>query len=99
MRTKLVLPLVVLCICVIPSSDYAFGQKLYPVQGPIASQAAPPVFSGQIRRPMFGGSLPTLPKSWTVAIWRSTAGEVRSCESDVREHKDAGNTGQLPAAA
>ena len=55
MRTKLVLPLVVLCICVIPSSDYAFGQKLYPVQGPIASQAAPPVFSGQIRRPMFTG--------------------------------------------
>jgi len=53
------------------TSAAAFGQKLYPVQGPLASLTTPPVFSGQIRRPMFGGALPTLLKSWTL-----TNGEV-----------------------
>ena len=75
MKAKLVFSLVALCVCVIMGSGYAFGQKLYPVQGPLASQATPPVFSGQIRRPMFGGALPTLLKSWTVANGEVLAGK------------------------
>jgi hypothetical protein len=67
MKDRLVLALVALCFFIVPGIQYAFGQKLYPVQGPLASQTAPPVFSGQIRRPMFGGALPTLLKSWKVA--------------------------------
>src|SRR5207253_7203373 len=44
----------------------AFGQKLYPVQGPIAAQTPQPVFKGQIRHPMFGvGPVFMLLKSWT----------------------------------
>jgi len=69
MKTKLVFAL--LSVCMILTSAAAFGQKLYPVQGPLASLTTPPVFSGQIRRPMFGGALPTLLKSWTL-----TNGEV-----------------------
>jgi hypothetical protein len=69
MKTKLVFAL--LNVCMILTSAAAFGQKLYPVQGPLASLTTPPVFSGQIRRPMFGGALPTLLKSWTL-----TNGEV-----------------------
>ncbi len=66
MRTKVCLSTVALCVCILLRSDYALGQKLYPVQGPLASQTAPAVFSGQIRRPMFGGALPTLLTSWTI---------------------------------
>jgi hypothetical protein len=66
MKTKLVLSL--LSVCMISGSVTAFGQKLYPVQGPFASQTPPPVFSGQIRRPVFSvGGLPKLLKSWTLA--------------------------------
>jgi len=64
MKPKLVLAL--LTICILSGSSTALAQKLYPVQGPLASQATPPVFSGQIRRPMFGGALPSLLKSWTL---------------------------------
>jgi hypothetical protein len=31
MKSKLVLSLVALCVCIISGSDYAFGQKLYPI--------------------------------------------------------------------
>ena len=66
MRTKLVLA--ILSVCMFSVSVAAFGQKLYPVQGPLASQTAPPVFSGQIRRPVFSaGGVPKLLKSWTLA--------------------------------
>jgi hypothetical protein len=66
MKTKLVLALLTAGITL--ASTAAFGQKLYPIQGPLASQTPPPVFSGKIRRPMFSaGGLPVLLKSWTVA--------------------------------
>jgi hypothetical protein len=46
----------------------AFAQKLYPVEGPLASQTPAPVFSGQVNRPMFGiGPEVKLLKSWKVA--------------------------------
>jgi hypothetical protein len=59
---------VVAVLCIFVASGSTFGQKLYPVQGPIASQTPQPVFKGQIRRPMFGvGPVFMLLKSWTVA--------------------------------
>jgi hypothetical protein len=68
MKAKLVLFLVALCVCIIPGGDFAFGQKLYPVQGALAAQTPQPVFAGQIRRPMFSkGSTFLLLKSWGVA--------------------------------
>ena len=54
--------------CLVLAAIPASAQKLYPVQGPLASQTPPPVFSGQVNRPMFSlGSEMKLLKSWTVA--------------------------------
>jgi hypothetical protein len=96
MRVKPVLSLVALCICIIPASDYAFGQKLYPVQGPLASQAAPPVFSGQIRRPMFAGSLPTLLKSWTVGNGEVLQGKCVAVKATSVNTKTPGTPDSYP---
>lgn len=53
-------------------SSSAFAQKLYPVEGPLASQTPQPVFSAKIRRPVFSvGPVFLLLKSWTI-----TNGEV-----------------------
>jgi hypothetical protein len=68
MKTNRVLSLAGLFVCVVAGSGSVFAQKLYPVQGPLAAQTPQPVFSGQIRRPMFGaGPVFLLLKSWTVA--------------------------------
>ena len=68
MKTTPVLSLVALCCCITLNSYSAFGQKLYPVQGPLTAQTPQPVFSGQIRRPVFSaGPVFLLLKSWTVA--------------------------------
>ena len=67
MKAKLVLSLI-LVSGMFAGSDSAFAQKLYPVQGPLAAQTPQPVFSGHIRRPMFGPApVFLLLKSWTVA--------------------------------
>jgi len=58
----------ILTSCLALGAIPAFGQKLYPLQGPLASQTPPPVFTGQVKRPMVGlGSEAKLLKSWTVA--------------------------------
>lgn len=49
MKTNRVLSLAAFCVCIIAGSSYAFGQKLYPVQGPLAAETPQPVFAGQIR--------------------------------------------------
>jgi hypothetical protein len=68
MKSKLVLSLVALSVYIILASDYGFGQKLYPVEGPLAAQTPQPVFAGQIRRPALSiGPVFLLLKSWTVA--------------------------------
>jgi hypothetical protein len=67
MKTNRVLFLAALCVCVSAGSSYAFGQKLYPVQGPLAAETPQRVFAGQTRRPMFSaGPVFFLLKSWTV---------------------------------
>src|SRR6202166_1690441 len=68
MKSKLVLSLVALCVCIVSGSDFAFGQKLYPAWAPLTTRPPQPVFSGQIRRPVFSaGPVFLLLKSWTVA--------------------------------
>jgi hypothetical protein len=58
----------ILTFCLVSVAIPAFGQKLYPLQGPLASQTPPPVFSGQVNRPMFSlGSEVKLLKSWKLA--------------------------------
>lgn len=66
MKTKFVLAL--LSVCVIVGCTPAFGQKLYPVSGPLSAQSPAPVFSGKIARPMFSMKFNfLLLKSWTLA--------------------------------
>jgi hypothetical protein len=78
------------------ASTAAFGQKLYPVQGPLASQTTPPVFSGQIRRPMFGGALPTLLKSWTVANGEVLKGKCATVKASSVNTKTPGAPDSYP---
>jgi hypothetical protein len=55
-------------VCIFAASGSAFAQRLYPVEGPIASQTPQPVFKGHISHPIFGVSpLFMLLRSWTVA--------------------------------
>jgi hypothetical protein len=77
-------------VCLIAASVAASGQKLYPVQGPLASEATPPVFSGQIRRPVFGGALPTLLKSWTLGNGELLQGKCTSVKASSLNQKTPG---------
>ena len=98
MKGKLVLSLVALSVYIILASDYGFGQKIYPVAGPLAAQTPQPVFAGQIRRPMFSiGPVFLLLKSWTVAKWRGTSGEAKDGKGDFREYAIDGH--ELSSAA
>ncbi len=82
MKTKLVLPLITLYFCVILSGSDAFGQKLYPVQGPLAAQTPQSVFSGKIRRPVFSAGPPfLLLKSWTVANGEILEGKPKTVKA------------------
>jgi len=82
MKAKLVLSLFALYVCIITANDYAFGQKLYPVQGPLATQTPQPVLTGQIRRPMFSaGPVFLLLKSWTVADGEVLQGKPKTVKA------------------
>jgi hypothetical protein len=79
---KLVLSLVALSVYVILASDYGFGQKIYPVEGPLAVQTPQPVFAGQIRRPMVSiGPVFLLLKSWTVANGEVLQGKPKTVKA------------------
>jgi hypothetical protein len=94
MKTTLVL--IFLGIGMIFGSVPAFGQKLCPVQGPLASQSKPPVFSGQIRRPMFSGSLASLLKSWTVANGEVLTGKCAAVKPSSVNKKSPGTPESYP---
>src|SRR5580658_5627995 len=79
MKTKLVLSLATLCICILANSGSASAQKLYPVLGPLAAQTPQPVFKGQLRRPMFSvGSVFLLLKSWTASSGELLQGKPKT---------------------
>src|SRR5579863_1686799 len=94
MKTRLALAL--LSAGAISWSVPSFGQKLYPVQGPLASQTTPPVYSGQIRRPMFGGALPTLLKSWIVANGEVLTGKCAAVKPSSLNEKTPGAPDSYP---
>ncbi|MFZ0279640.1 MAG: hypothetical protein WA254_06155 [Candidatus Sulfotelmatobacter sp.] len=82
MKIKLVLTLAALCICMVGASGNAFAQKLYPVQGPLAAQTPQPIFTGQVRRPMFSvGSVFLLLKSWKVANGEVLEGKPKTVKA------------------
>lgn len=95
MKTKLVLAL--LSIGMISGSAPAHGQKLYPIQGPLASQPTPPVFSGQIRGPMFSvGGMPTLLKSWTLSNGEVLKGKCATVKASSLNTKTPGAPDSYP---
>jgi hypothetical protein len=97
MKNKLVLSFAALRVCVATGSGSALAQKLYPVRGPLAEQTPQPVFSGQVRRPMFGpAALFLLLKSWTVANGEVLQGKPKTLlESSVNPAPES-NTISLP---
>lgn len=67
MRANLIVSVLVLCVCIVALNDHALAQKLYPVQGPMASGTPQPILVGHIRRPVFSSGPPfMLLKSWTL---------------------------------
>jgi hypothetical protein len=95
MKTKLVLSL--LSVFLISASGAAFGQKLYPVQGPLASQTNPPVFSGQMRKPIFAaGGWPKLLKSWTLANAEVLPGKCAEVKASSVNMKTLGTQESYP---
>jgi hypothetical protein len=80
---------------VIATSIAAVGQKLYPVQGPLASQSTPPTFSGQIRHPIVGGAFPTLLKSFTLD-GEILPGKCASAKATSVNTKTPGTPGSYP---
>jgi hypothetical protein len=60
----------------------AVGQKLYPVEGPLASQTPQPVFTAKIRRPIFAkGPQFLLLKSWTLANGEVLTGKPKTMKA------------------
>jgi hypothetical protein len=94
MKIKLVLALLTAGMTL--ANTAAFGRKLYPVRGPLASQTTSPIFSGQIRRPMFGGALPTLLKSWTVANGEVLKGKCATVKASSLNTKTPGAPDSYP---
>lgn len=77
MKTKIVFFMI--SICAISTCIPASAQNLYPVQGPLAAQTPPPVFSGKSRNPMFWvGGLRTSSGSitWTLAHGEKLQGKL-----------------------
>lgn len=63
-------------------SGSSLGQKLDPVQGPLASQTPQPVFTAKIRRPMFAkGPVFLLLKSWTLANGEVLTGKPKTLKA------------------
>ncbi len=82
MKARFVLSLLTLFIGVITADNSAFGQKLYPVQGPLSEQSPQQVFKGQLRRPMFSiGPAYLLLKSWTVANGEVLQGKAKTVKA------------------
>lgn len=90
MRTHIIL------LFLLVASLTALGQKMYPVKGPLASESAPPTFSGQIRHPIVGGALPTLLKSWSLANGEIAVGKCASKKATSMNTKAPGTPDSYP---
>jgi hypothetical protein len=95
MKIKLVLAF--LTVGMTLASTAAFGQKLYPVQGPLTSQTPPPVFSAQVKRPLFAaGSATKVLKSWTLANGEVVSGKFAKVNATSINTKTPGEQGSYP---
>jgi hypothetical protein len=97
MKAKSFIGAAVVCVAVLAGSSAAHGQKLYPVQGPLAQQSPAPVFKGQIRRPIV--SLSTnfmLLKSWTVANGEVLNGKCSLVVASSPDWKTPGTSASYP---
>jgi hypothetical protein len=91
MKARLVVPLLALFFCLIATSADAVGQKLYPVQGPLAEQKPQPVFTGQVRHPIVSvGSMFMLLKSWKVADGEVLQGKPKTVKATSIDTPPAG---------
>lgn len=94
MKTSFVLFLL-LCACIMSLGTAAFGQKLYPVQGPLASKAPQPFFLGQIRHPIFSaGPVFLLLKSWTLSDGEVVEGKPKTVKATSVNKPDS--TSEVP---
>jgi hypothetical protein len=94
---KINLALALLTTVITFASTAAFGQKLYPVQGPLTSQTPAPVFSAQVKRPLFGaGSETKLLKSWTVADGEVLEGKFAKVNATSMNTKTPGTPDSYP---
>jgi hypothetical protein len=95
MKTPIIIAILTSCLVLLAIP--AFGQKLYPLQGPLASQTPPPVFTGQVKRPMFGlGAEAKLLKSWTVANGEVLEGKCTEVTADSANTKTPGAPESYP---
>jgi|ERR1700723_2398603 len=93
MKIKLVLA--ILTVDIMLASTAAFGQKLYPVQGPLASQTPPPVFTAKVKRPVFGGVSKTK-LSWTFADGELLNGKFANVKATSMNMKTPGGPDSYP---
>lgn len=97
MKPKTVVSAIVFCIAVLGGSTVARGQRLYPVQGPLAQQTPAPVFKGQIRRPMFSRYANfMLLKSFTFTNGEVLKGSCDLVIASTGDQKIPGTTGSIP---
>ena len=95
MKIKLVLAF--LTVGTSLASTAAFGQKLYPVEGPLTSQTPPPVFSAQVKGIGFGaGSKAKLLKSWTVSDGEVLNGKFAKANATSMNTKTPGAPDSYP---
>ncbi len=103
MKSTLRLALATFCICMMSDSAPALGQKLYPVQGPLAAQRPEPVFTGHIKRPPFAAGPPfLLLKSWTLAdgeVLKKTIATVKASSLNTPEPGTAASDPPQPNLA
>jgi hypothetical protein len=95
MKTKflLVVTVVLLVLAGVPLT----AQKLYPVQGPLAAQSPPPVFTGQIRRPPFSaGPVFKLLKSWKLSGGEVLNGKVAVVKASSQDAAAPGTQADYP---
>ena len=93
MKIKLVLTFLTVGITL--ASTAAFGQKLYPVQGPLTSQTPPPVFVAKVKRPIFGGGS-KITLSWTLADGEVLPGKFAKVNATGMNAKTPGGPDSYP---
>jgi hypothetical protein len=95
MKPKFVLALLVVAAAL--TTTPAFGQKLYPVQGPLASQTPAQVFSVKIQQRLFGAGSPVkYIKTWIVSDGEAVNGKFTQGTANSVNSKTPGSSDSYP---